>query len=107
MKTRFVAFVAGLASLFASAFCRADDIVGVQPAALDQPRIYLNLRRTRASEPLTAKADGQSQAAIEAFLDTGASALVLSDESFKALGVGKEILEKAPTTRSSRDVEYE
>ena len=79
-----------LAILFAGVPCRADDIVGVQPAALDQPRIYLNLRRSQTSAPLVAKADNQAQAAIEAFLDTGASAVVLSDESFKALGVSKE-----------------
>ena len=101
MKTRRDYFAMALPILLAGTLCRADDIVGVQPAALDQPRIYLNLRRSQTAEPFVAKADGQSQAAIEAFLDTGASALVLSDESFKALGVNKQSLQDAKV------VEYE
>src|SRR5947207_881174 len=33
------------------------DITGVQPAALDQPRIYMLLRRAPAGPPLAAKGD--------------------------------------------------
>jgi hypothetical protein len=97
-----------LLTLSASAVLRAEDIVGVQPAALDQPRVYLNVRRTESSSPLAAKADGQASSAIEAFLDTGASALVVSDETYKALGIGKETASASTTQPSgSGDAEYE
>ena len=87
--------------LHAPIFVRADDIVGVQPAALDQPRVYLHVRRKETDKPLETKVDGEAASAIEAFLDTGASALVLSDETYKALGVQTEKTDK------SHDAEYE
>jgi hypothetical protein len=83
------------------ALVRADDIVGVQPAALDQPRVYLHVQRGASDKPLSTKADGQSNSAIEAFLDTGASAVVLSDETYKALGV------QTQKTADAREAEYE
>src|SRR4051794_20039447 len=76
-----------LALWLCTVYVRADDIVGVQPAALDQPRIYVNIRRDQTSAPLATKVDKQSMAAIEAFLDTGASAVVLSNETHQALGL--------------------
>jgi hypothetical protein len=66
---------------------RADDITGVQPAALDQPRIYMNLRREARGEVLMVKVDKESSGAIEAFLDTGASGIVLSNKTAKSLGI--------------------
>jgi len=80
---------------------RADDIVGIQPAALDQPRIYLHIQRDQTGTALSTRADGQSTSAIEAFLDTGASAVVLSGETYKALGVKSEKSDQAA------DAEYE
>jgi hypothetical protein len=93
----------------AGTLVRADDIVGVQPAALDQPRVYLNIRRTQAAAPLAAKADGQSSPVIEAFLDTGASAVVLSNQTYTALGIEKETLKHSSSANSktSGEVEYE
>src|SRR4030095_11199909 len=57
-------------------------IDGVQPAALDQPRINALLRRP-GSDPLSSDATFS----IEAFLDTGASGILLSNETADALGI--------------------
>src|SRR5262245_43112499 len=65
-----------------------EPIEGVQPAALDQPRIYLNLRRTAAGEFLTTK-DKDKLSGIEAFLDTGASGVMLSADTVEKLRVVK------------------
>jgi hypothetical protein len=64
------------------------DIANVQPAALDQPRVYALLRLTPTSNPL-AGTDifGDSVFNIEAFYDTGTSGMVLSDETADFLGV--------------------
>src|SRR5437667_327443 len=75
-------------------------IEGVQPAALDQPRIYLNFRRAQSAPPLATKSDAKRkkpdifgdvdagpQSGAEAFLDTGASGVVLSADSVKQLGI--------------------
>jgi hypothetical protein len=66
-----------------------DAIEGVQAAALDQPRVYMNVRRnprgpvltTGGKEPLTA---------IEAFLDTGASGIMLAEDTVKQLKINTE-----------------
>jgi hypothetical protein len=73
-------------------FCRADDIDGVQPASLDQPRVNVILRRKPAGQPLNAKtADGEVGSNIEAFLDTGASGVVLSENTAQQLGIKREM----------------
>src|SRR5947209_3225328 len=41
--------------LLTTAGARAEDIEGVQPAALDQPRVYVLLRREPQGRPLEAK----------------------------------------------------
>src|SRR4051794_5404472 len=74
----------------------ADDIQGVQPAALDQPRIFLNVRRTASGPALIAKAEGESSTAVEAFLDTGASGIMLAADTYKALGVKPAMLPPPP-----------
>ena len=68
----------------------AEDIDGVQPAALDQPRINLVVRRTNHGPLLTAKAENTAVANVEAFLDTGASGVLLSDHTATQLGVRRE-----------------
>jgi len=73
--------------LLGSGVVYADDITGVQPAALDQPRIYMNLRREQNGQVLTAKVENQTTGAVEAFLDTGASGVVLSKKTAQALGI--------------------
>jgi hypothetical protein len=109
MNTNRIVLLHVFAILIANASLRADDIVGVQPAALDQPRVYLNIRRTQTAPPLSAKADGQSSPVIEAFLDTGASAVVLSNQTYTAMGIQKETLKQSSsaTSKSSGEVEYE
>lgn len=93
-QTRWLAVVvvlAGIASASEPApeARRSDAIVGVQAVALDQPRIYVNVRRSAPDgEVLQAKgADEEAVSAIEAFLDTGASGVVLSSETAHSLGV--------------------
>ena len=69
---------------------RGEDIEGVQPAALDQPRINLIVRRQAKGRPLSAKAGGEETFNLEAFLDTGASGIVLSVHSADQLGIKRE-----------------
>jgi hypothetical protein len=65
----------------------AVDIEGVQPAALDQPRVNLHLRREAKGQPLVAKKMGEQTINVQAFLDTGASGIMLSTTTADALGV--------------------
>ena len=65
----------------------AVEIEGVQPAALDQPRVNLHLRREKAGKPLVAKKLGEQTINVQAFLDTGASGIMLSPTTADALGV--------------------
>lgn len=67
----------------------AIDIVGVQNAALDQPRIYALFRRTPDGPPLTGTDPffGDEFFGIEAFFDTGASGLILSESTADLLGI--------------------
>lgn len=74
--------------LLATHVALATDIEGVQPAALDQPRVHLHLRRTQNGEPLsTGKKKDEKTINITAFLDTGASGVLLSKTTADALGV--------------------
>lgn len=82
----------------------ATDIEGVQSAALDQPRVYVNVRRSAGGAPLSAAAGDKEMAkllgldqngpqqtiAITAFLDTGASNIVLSVSTANAMGIKTE-----------------
>jgi hypothetical protein len=70
---------------------RAQEIEGVQPAALDQPRINVLVRTEANGKPLMAKANGEEGFNIEAFLDTGASGLLLSKQTADALHVQAEM----------------
>src|SRR6478735_2626370 len=63
-----------------------ETIEGVQVAALDQPRVYMEVYRTANGQPLKTKGD-EATSAIEAFLDTGASGMVLSSDTARKLGV--------------------
>src|SRR5947207_7332638 len=68
--------------------CLAVEIEGVQPAALDQPRVNLHLRREAKGKPLsTKKLAGEETINIQAFCDTGASGIMLSKTTADALGV--------------------
>ena len=72
----------------------ADDIDGVQPAALDQPRVNVILRRQPNSPPLMTSAAGDAIFNVEAFLDTGASSISLSPHTAGQLGLKREIAGK-------------
>ena len=67
----------------------AFDIPGVQPASLDQPRVNALLRRTPTGGPLTGIdiIFGDEIFNIQAFYDTGASGMILSDVTADFLGV--------------------
>ena len=67
----------------------ADDIDGVQPAAIDQPRINAVVRRSPAGEPLMGTGDAFN---VEAFLDTGASSIALSSHTAELLGIKREVI---------------
>ena len=65
------------------------DIAGIQNASLDQPRINAALRRPGDTGPLTATFDSLGLPVetftIQAFYDTGASGVVVSDATAKSL----------------------
>jgi hypothetical protein len=84
---RFAGFVLGVC-LWLAAPAIGEDIEGVQPAALDQPRINLVVRRA-ANGPVL-MAGGQTAFNIEAFLDTGASSIMLSTHTAQELGIHRE-----------------
>jgi hypothetical protein len=84
-------WIAGVFAFAISLFpvlAAGDDIDGVQPVAIDQPRINVVLRRGPAAAPLMA-GDGQTFN-VEAFLDTGASSIALSPHTADQLGVDRE-----------------
>ncbi|HEX8913863.1 MAG TPA: SdrD B-like domain-containing protein [Humisphaera sp.] len=62
------------------------DITGVEAAAFDQPQVHALFRNSPTGNPLggTGPDDGY---AIKAFLDTGASSVLLSQETAQALGL--------------------
>jgi hypothetical protein len=69
------------------------DVPGVQPAALDQPRVNVLVSRTPGnSNPIEATDpdSGDSSFDIQAFLDTGTSSDLLSQETSSELGVNNE-----------------
>jgi predicted aspartyl protease len=61
---------------------------GAQGASLDQPRIYLNISRTSGGRPLQTQG-AEPQSGVEAFLDTGASGVVLSEDTARKLGINR------------------
>src|SRR5690349_4064668 len=77
-----------------------DAIEGVQVAALDQPRVYMEVYRTANGKPLMTKGEGATSA-IEAFLDTGASGVVLSTDTSGKLGI------KDDKTRDGKPIVFE
>src|SRR5688500_5095414 len=75
-------------------------IEGVQAAALDQPRVYMNLRRNPRGPVLTTGGE-EPITAIEAFLDTGASGVMLSEDTAKQLKVNAE------RSRDGKPIQFE
>jgi hypothetical protein len=73
----------------------ADDIDGVQPAAMDQPRINLVVRRLPQGQPLIGKSAEGDTFNVEAFLDTGASSIAFSVNTAQLLGIQREMIAKS------------
>jgi hypothetical protein len=81
---------------------RATDIVGVQMASMDQPRVSVMLRRSSNGAPLKAKtgadaglakmlgidAGPDQTATFAAYLDTGASGISISKTTADSMGIG-------------------
>ena len=86
-----------LVVLFLSSPALAAEIEGVQPAALDQPRVNLHLRRAADGPPLAAKKLGEETINVQAFLDTGASGVMLSTTTADALGVKRATAKSGET----------
>ena len=63
----------------------------MQPAALDQPRVYIHLRRQLNGEPLSTGKGAEQTINVTAFLDTGASGILLSKTTADALGIKPEL----------------
>jgi hypothetical protein len=103
-----------------AAWLRATDIDGVQAAALDQPRVNVLMRRQPQEKPLSAKAHGGLLEGllggggagggdvetfnVQAFLDTGASGILLSSNTADGLGIRRltattDAQTTRPTTR--------
>ena len=99
-KHRFCGIIVLYGVVFACAAHADDAIEGVQPAALDQPRIFMCLRRDVQGKILETK-DKDARSGIEAFLDTGASGVVLSSDTCGQLDVVQE------KTRDAKAIEYE
>jgi hypothetical protein len=71
-------------------FIKAIDIEGVQPAALDQPRVHMHVRRDPKGPALSTGKGEEQTINIQAFLDTGASGIMLSTTSADALKIKRE-----------------
>ncbi len=78
------------AVMLSASIALATDIEGVQPAALDQPRVYICLRRDLKSPPLSTGKGAEQAINVTAFLDTGASGILLSKTTADALGIKLE-----------------
>jgi hypothetical protein len=84
-----LALALAVCSIFPSSL-RAQEIDGVQPAAIDQPRINLLLRRQPQGPPLSANVGGEVTFNVEAYLDTGASEVLISTDTADSLGIKHE-----------------
>lgn len=79
---------AGCALAVAALACPAlaTDIIGIMPAALDQPRINATVRYPASADPLYADIYGSQAFNIQAFFDTGASGVLISKNTAGMLG---------------------
>ncbi|HUB24148.1 MAG TPA: aspartyl protease family protein [Tepidisphaeraceae bacterium] len=93
-----------LAILLLALPAAAQEIDGVEPAAIDQPRINLVVRTRPAGPPLFVKSDHEDFSNVEAFLDTGASGVVLSAHTADQLGVDRESVAGGKTNVLFQDV---
>lgn len=76
-------------------------VQGVQPAALDQPQIHALLEQPGTNQPISAPDGfGGTVFDIQAFLDTGTSGFVLSQETAQGLGIASETVNGQNATYS-------
>ena len=61
------------------------------PPQRTQPRVYVRIARGPSGPALVAAAGDQKTSAVEAFLDTGASGIVLANNTATALGIEAEL----------------
>jgi hypothetical protein len=101
MLKRFYLVIAIAIVLLGSPCGLAIDIEGVQPAALDQPRVNLCIRREIKGKPLSAQnalgglvGGEESTINVQAFLDTGASGIMISGKTADALGIRRMIIKR-------------
>ncbi len=84
-------FLRILAVFWLATSAAAEDIDGVQPAALDQPRINLVVRRSAGGTVLASQGGDFN---VEAFLDTGAGSIDFSPKTAQQLGISRETIGK-------------
>jgi hypothetical protein len=86
MKNAFVVALLVLLNVGQACFSAKQDLVfeGVYEAALDLPRIYFLIKRDINKQPLNQKEQFEVH---YAFLDTGASGILLSRETAESLGI--------------------
>ncbi len=76
-------------------------IEGVQPVAFDQPQIHAIFRRGASGAPLSANDGlGGTSFNVQAFLDTGTSGMLLSQETATGLGINSQTSRGRPITFS-------
>jgi hypothetical protein len=81
---------AALAICLAVTSAQAVDLNGIgQPAAIDQPQIYMSLHNTPGGAPIVGQTTGifgdiESTIGIQAYLDTGASGILISQQTADA-----------------------
>src|SRR4051812_37063531 len=70
-------------------FAATIDIQGVENGALDQPRVHVFFRDPATGQALggTGSGDLNDGADVQAFLDTGSSGILLSQETAQGLGL--------------------
>lgn len=94
-----LAAVAG--SLALCAAVQATDIVGVQSASIDQPRINAYVSLTDGGDPLVGDfGGGVTTFNIQAFYDTGASGILLSEGTADSLGIQRQMVGGSPAVYS-------
>ncbi len=90
--------VAWLCCYAAIAPLRAYDIFDAQMGAFDIPSINATLRLTPTGTPIQANVFGERTINIQAYFDTGASGVLMSEETARYLGVTKAMNGTTPVT---------
>lgn len=96
--TALILVVVALLSGLAIAPLRAYDIYDAQPGAFDIPSINATLRLTPTGTPIQANVFGERTINIQAYFDTGASGVLMSEETARYLGVTKAMNGTTPVT---------